>query len=319
MSHCYQSKETVEIVDASLSRGLVDSNGNTANIPDFTLQELLNCIPKHCYEKSAFLGFVYVLRDIGCLVGNFYLCHSVMATEVMSSLPTLIKFAIWATYTFAQGLFATGLWVIAHECGHHSFSSSRTLSDIVGYVLHTFLLVPYFSWQISHRQHHRATSNTDRDMVYVPRTREQYAKEHDIYAHSLSHVVAESPLVTAVVLIGGQLLAWPLYLFTNVTGHDNHQNQPGDTGPRRKNGLFGGVNHFDTKSPIFSTKDTWKVNLSNVGLLIVLAVLASLGQRYGWCNLAVEYFVPWLWVNNWQGKSQLAPKPFITSSDRLLI
>jgi hypothetical protein len=104
MSHCYQSKKTVEIVDASLSRGLVDSNGNTANIPDFTLQELLNCIPKHCYEKSAFLGFIYVLRDIGCLVGNFYLCHSVMATEVMSSLPTLIKIVIWATYTFAQGL-----------------------------------------------------------------------------------------------------------------------------------------------------------------------------------------------------------------------
>lgn len=39
-----------------------------------------------------------------------------------------------------------GVWVIAHECGHQAFSSSQLVNDTVGFILHTCLLVPYFSW-----------------------------------------------------------------------------------------------------------------------------------------------------------------------------
>ncbi|KAL7952229.1 fatty acid desaturase domain-containing protein [Trichoderma compactum] len=282
------------------SKDLVDSKGNQAHIPDFSYQHLLNSIPKHCFEKSAILGLGYVLRDIGCLIANFCFYHYVTGTELVTSLPTPFKLAIMFLYTFIQGLFATGIWVIAHECGHHSFSSSPIISDIVGYILHTSLLVPYFSWQISHAQHHRNTNNTDRDVVYLPRTREKYAKEHGLHSHTLSETVKELPIITAIFLVGGQLLAWPLYLFTNVTSHNNYQNQPGDTGPHRRNGVFGGINHFDPKSPIFSPKDRFKVHLSNFGLCVVLFIIVRLGQLYGWGNVAVEYLVPWLWVNHWQ-------------------
>lgn len=44
----------------------------------------------------------------------------------------------------------TGVWVIAHECGHQAFSKYQWLNDSVGLVLHTALLVPYFSWRITH-------------------------------------------------------------------------------------------------------------------------------------------------------------------------
>jgi len=39
-----------------------------------------------------------------------------------------------------------GVWVIAHECGHQAFSNSQLINDTVGFILHSCLLVPYFSW-----------------------------------------------------------------------------------------------------------------------------------------------------------------------------
>ena len=41
--------------------------------------------------------------------------------------------------------------VIAHECGHGAFSKSEALNDAVGLVVHSLLLVPYFSWKFSHK------------------------------------------------------------------------------------------------------------------------------------------------------------------------
>ena len=49
----------------------------------------------------------------------------------------------------AQGAVCTGVWVIAHECGHQSFSKWQNVNDAVGLVLHTALLVPYYSWYVT--------------------------------------------------------------------------------------------------------------------------------------------------------------------------
>jgi len=47
------------------------------------------------------------------------------------------KFSLWAIYTFWAGLVGTGLWIIAHECGHQAFSESKFLNNAVGWVLHS--------------------------------------------------------------------------------------------------------------------------------------------------------------------------------------
>ena len=54
-----------------------------------------------------------------------------------------------------------------------AFSPSRTLNDVVGYVLHQALLVPYFAWQYSHAKHHRRTNNLVDGESHVPSTREE--------------------------------------------------------------------------------------------------------------------------------------------------
>jgi omega-6 fatty acid desaturase / acyl-lipid omega-6 desaturase (Delta-12 desaturase) len=47
------------------------------------------------------------------------------------------RLALWALYGFWAGLFATGLWVIAHECGHQAFSEYKIVNNTVGWVLHS--------------------------------------------------------------------------------------------------------------------------------------------------------------------------------------
>jgi omega-6 fatty acid desaturase / acyl-lipid omega-6 desaturase (Delta-12 desaturase) len=123
------------------------------------------------------------------------------------------RFAAWAFYDLAAGLVATGLWVIAHECGHQAFSTSKTANNAVGWVLHSayvhppskawLLLTRFFplqSWcslpllenycmyQASplplnptltrlplrqHAKHHAQTSHLTGDQVFVPKTRSE--------------------------------------------------------------------------------------------------------------------------------------------------
>ena len=75
---------------------------------------------------------------------------------------------VWIIYALLSGTTAMGFWVIAHECGHGAFSKNKTLESITGYLLHSLLLVPYFSWQRSHAVHHRFTNNITNGETHVP-------------------------------------------------------------------------------------------------------------------------------------------------------
>merc|ERR1719453_26927 len=77
----------------------------------------------------------------------------------------------WTVFAIVQGTVWTGLWVVGHECGHHAFSKSNTLNDAVGFVVHSALLVPYFSWQYTHKKHHKYTNHTVWGESHVPATR----------------------------------------------------------------------------------------------------------------------------------------------------
>merc|ERR1719231_2060001 len=75
---------------------------------------------------------------------------------------------LWVLYAAVTGTVWTGMWVIAHECGHAAFSDNRFVQDLVGYILHTALLVPYFSCQHSHAVHHANTNHITKGETHVP-------------------------------------------------------------------------------------------------------------------------------------------------------
>lgn len=286
---------------------LLDTYGNEFKVPDFTVKQVRDAIPAHCFERSAIRGFSYVARDILLLALTFYLFHTYNTPG--NILSPSIRFGLWAVYGFVQGLFATGLWVLAHECGHQSFSTSKTINDTTGWVLHSALLVPYFSWKISHGKHHKSTGHMERDMVFLPKTREVYASRIRRQVHEISELTEEAPIVTALVLIGRQLIGWPLYLLQNNTGHNYHERQSEGRGKGKHNGPGGGVNHFNPSSPLFDAKDAKYIALSDLGLGLTATLLFHVAQRYGWGNVVVWYVIPYLWVNHWLGRYSKGRSP----------
>jgi omega-6 fatty acid desaturase (delta-12 desaturase) len=280
---------------------LLDTYGNEFQIPDYTIKDIRDAIPAHCFERSGLRGLGYVFRDAVCIATTFYLFYNYVTPETVPSKG--VRTILWTLYTAMQGLFGTGLWVLAHECGHQSFSPSKTFNDTVGWIVHSSLLVPYFSWKISHGKHHKATGHMERDMVFVPKTRDSYASNVGKAFHELDELMEETPIRTILFFIGQQLVGWPQYLLTNVTGHNKHEKQPEGKGAGKKNGFFGGVNHFSPSSPLYERKDEHLILLSDLGLAIVGSVLFYLGNRFGWSNMLVWYFAPYLWVNHWLGKS----------------
>jgi len=279
---------------------MIDTYGNEFKIPDYTIKQIRDAIPAHCFERSAVKSLSYVARDMVALASIFYVFQNFVTPENVPSYP--LRFALWGLYTILQGLFGTGIWVLAHECGHQAFSPSKRLNDTVGWICHSALLVPYFSWKISHGKHHKATGNIARDMVFVPKTRPEYASRIGRAAHELNELLEETPFLTATNVILQQLFGWPMYLLTNVTGHNNHENQPEGRGKGKHNGYFTGVNHFNPSSPLYEAKDAKLILLSDLGLAITGSVLYYIGTTYGWLNLLVWYGIPYLWVNHWLGK-----------------
>ncbi|KAI1382379.1 oleate delta-12 desaturase [Hypoxylon crocopeplum] len=273
--------------------GLVDGYGNKFDIPDYTINDIRKAIPKECFERSALRGLSYVARDIALILATFYLCNLGAA-----KFPS-VTWLFWSVYGFLTGLFATGIWVLAHECGHQAFSPSKVFNDSLGLVLHSSLLVPYFSWKISHGKHHKATAHMERDMVFVPRTREEHCRRFGIDTEELHEVVQDTPLYSAYFIFARLLFGWPVYLLTNDTGHNYHERQPEGRGKGKKNGFFGGVSHVDPRSPIFEAKDAKLILLSDIGIFVTATILYYVGSHYGWSNLWRWYFVPYLWVNNW--------------------
>jgi omega-6 fatty acid desaturase / acyl-lipid omega-6 desaturase (Delta-12 desaturase) len=279
---------------------LIDGNGNPFQVPDFTINDIRNAIPKECFERSGLRGLGYVARDLVLVATTFYIFNNKIDVDSLEN--PYLRWLLWSTYAFLNGMFGTGLWVLAHECGHQAFSPSKILNDTVGFILHSSLLVPYFSWKISHGKHHKATGHMQRDMVFLPRTRQEHCKKWGIPTEELHEIVQDTPIYAAYYILTRLLFGWPVYLLTNNTGHNFHEKQPEGRGKGKKNGFFKGVNHFNPSSPLYESKDAKLILLSDAGILAVLGVLSYVGLTYGWLKLWKWYVMPYLWVNSWLGK-----------------
>ena len=109
--------------------------------PPFTIGELRRAIPANCFERSYAKSFATVVKDLAAVAA--LVCGAVWGIPL---LPAAIRPMAWCLYVWLQGAVCTGLWVVAHECGHGAFSPSEKVNDAVGFVLHSLLLVPYYSW-----------------------------------------------------------------------------------------------------------------------------------------------------------------------------
>jgi hypothetical protein len=90
-----------------------------------------SAIPAELFERSMFWSFFHLGVD---LVKVAVMAAAMWALDA-SALPLAAKALAWPALWYLQGAFMTGIWVLAHECGHQAFSASKAVNDAVGLVL----------------------------------------------------------------------------------------------------------------------------------------------------------------------------------------
>lgn len=267
--------------------------------PTFTLADLRRAIPPHCFERSYATSFGHLALDLIKLAAMYGVLYGYekFAAPALPALAAVLFYPVW---WYATGSVMTGLWVLAHECGHQAFSPNEWVNDIVGYILHTALLVPYHAWRVSHGNHHSNTGSMENDEVFVPAER-PYIGEH----------ITTSPLFQLLEIANMLLLGWcvararapaesrrcgaltrrpfpcprarPGYLIFNLSGPRKYQN--------KKN------SHFEPDSALFRRRDYWGIVVSTAGVLAVLFALAVWTVNTSVWTVFRLYTVPYLITN----------------------
>lgn len=250
-------------------------------------------IPADCFNSDTTTSLAYLsVSTIGTILCTAF---GINALLPMFNPANPFFLPIWTAYSAVTGTVAMGLWVLAHECGHGAFSKNKKLQDAVGFVIHSIMLVPYYSWQRSHAVHHQYTNHAELGETHVPEKlvdekEGSYAgRENAIgFFGERYGIKAWAGLQAFVHLIVG----WPAYLLIGATG-----------GPER-----GMTNHYmpDPLTPPPSPNKelfpgNWKAKVlkSDIGIAAVLGIVAAWSVCDGIPEVMALYGGPLIVVNIW--------------------
>lgn len=252
-----------------------------------TIREIRNAIPEHCFKANNLKSAGHAFFDVSVAV--LFALVSLKTIPLVAFWPA--RWALWALYGYIEGLIFTGVWIVAHECGHGSLFTTNLLNDTFGFVLHTILLVPYFPWKYTHARHHRYTGHMEKDTAFVPRRTGEVSIVTKL-SEALGHA-DDTPLYMMGGLILHQLLGWQAYLLFYVSA--GNKSTPKTLGESRAG------SHFDPMANLWTPAQRPFVFLSTVGLGVVMFALYQMVGLVGLSTTLLIYGQPYMWVNNWLG------------------
>ncbi len=270
------------------------------------------------------------------IVESAHAAYDVLSLSSFESLPMFVYSAslvtLWVLYVIYQGAFGTGLWVLGHSAGHYGMHASKMVNNIMGLICHTPLLVPYFSWQASHRDHHSHTGDMERDEVHLPdhinqlypsaahgylhnEAFEQYydkeakrngnypanrseehkrAKERGFLENTSTFLRETNQLLRHYNFFHRALN----YFFTCVIGWILYliMNASGRRVHKYNNMP---TNHFLPQSPIFSKELAPLVLISTFLMMGTLSFLVTVGYKTSLWFMTLSYIAPYFVVNYW--------------------
>ena len=233
---------------------------------------------------------------------------------------TIVRFGLWSLYGFLQMIFGCGVWVLAHECGHMAFSPSKKVNDIVGLILHSSMLVPYFSWTITHRHHHKNHGSQASDTAFTPPSRERFTGSYSKSIEEIAELTEDTPIYALVSGVIQQVFTWQAYTLIMMGVGESwfekkatlekvetpERNEDGTI--KRTYGLSG--SHFNPYSPFFTENEAKLVLVTDAALVVVFSLLYYVGATYGWGNLMLWYCLPYVTINACVGKLQFIHPQF---------
>lgn len=252
-----------------------------------TLQEIKKSIPPHCFERSFLRSFFYIIHDLVILLlaGSTY-WHLVPSSCPETPLLQLVWCSAQLLWFWVAGSIATGIWVIGHECGHHAFCTSNFVNDTIGFILHSLLLVPFFSWQYTHGRHHKNNNHLLDNETHLPTIKKKFPG----YKYAILKYLGEDAFAAIDIFIH-LFLGWPTYIIFGMTGCRRTPN--GDRVRGSHNHFFPNVNAFHRNFP------HWKVFLSSFGVGSVIFGLYVWSLYRGISEVVRYYIGPYIFVNFW--------------------
>ena len=119
------------------------------------MSDVLDSIPKVAFEKDdreAYKSLALTL--VACAASQV----------LIAMVPNWLLPVAWAV----AGTAFTGFFVLAHDCGHRSFHTSKTVEDVIGTLLMAPLIYPFEAWRFKHAQHHAKTNMLVEDTAWHP-------------------------------------------------------------------------------------------------------------------------------------------------------
>ena len=240
------------------------------------LQTKINgVLQKYVNKQNIFTSTSYLLRDILISISFTYIAY--ISKNVFSQILWILL------YSSIQGTIWTGLWVLGHECGHGAFAKNKITNDIFGLCIHSFLLVPYYSWQYTHNKHHKYTNHLVLGESHVP----------FIKTELLSTRYKNTPFIILLNLFFG----WPAYLLFNKSGgRVDANNNPFVVSFYTS--IFD-FSHYNPTSVIFPTNKYNYVVISDIFILMQLFAVFSMDYNYGFGTSFIWYWCPLVVTNSW--------------------
>jgi omega-6 fatty acid desaturase (delta-12 desaturase) len=133
-----------------------DAAGFAARTRGITTADLIKAIPPECFRLRPGRAWTGVITS------------TVVGITIYAALAFNPFWWLLPVLWFLAGTNAWGCYVIGHDCGHGSFSSSRRLNHFVGHLMLTPLLYPFHSWRLLHNHHHANTNSLENDIDWRP-------------------------------------------------------------------------------------------------------------------------------------------------------
>lgn len=176
----------------NLTTQQLDAHGRATGL---TLKPLIRAIPRECFQLSPWRAWGTLLRCVLVIAA----LELALARVIQADLPLYVQAPALGALWFFTGCAFTGLYILAHDCGHYAFSKRRWVNDVLGELIMASLLGSYTSWKLIHNQHHVHSNVRGKDFGWPPgmKTAEELADAPWI-ARALNWVAYGSPIGLAI-------------------------------------------------------------------------------------------------------------------------
>jgi acyl-lipid omega-3 desaturase len=113
------------------------------------LQAISKSLPPEVFVKSLPRSLFHMAFDYTMWFGSAYAMSTLCNSPVWAELPFWAQALATLVFWNIAGFFMWCIFVVGHDCGHGTFSTSETLNDILGHINHASILVPFYPWQVN--------------------------------------------------------------------------------------------------------------------------------------------------------------------------